>query len=315
MRRLATILVFPAVMAGALFSAWLGLQQGVAPALIPILVMPVVFGLMVLFERLLPYKPVWNKNDGDLSADILHMLIAQLAIPRLIKPVFVILAFTVASSLLARAEFQPFGWPHHWPLALQVGLMLLIAEFGRYWVHRAAHRFNFLWKLHAVHHSPNRLYWLNAGRFHPIEKVIFLIPEMVPFIIMGTNIETLTLYFIFNGVHGVFQHSNIEVKLGPLNYIFSMTELHRWHHSKIIKESDSNFGNNLIIFDIVFGTFFWPRERAVAVIGLYNSEYPKSYWGHLKAPFMGSVDKPADYAEKKAFYDRQVLEQARQAGF
>jgi hypothetical protein len=29
-------------------------------------------------------------------------------------------------------------WPHEWHLFLQLGLALLIAEFGRYWIHRWA---------------------------------------------------------------------------------------------------------------------------------------------------------------------------------
>jgi sterol desaturase/sphingolipid hydroxylase (fatty acid hydroxylase superfamily) len=162
-----------------------------------------------------------------------------------------------------------------------------------------------------VHHCPNRLYFLNAARFHPIEKTYLLIPEVIPFILLGTNAETLTMYFVFNGVHGYFQHSNIRLKLGPLNYIFSMTELHRWHHSKIIEESNTNYGNNLIVWDIVFGTFFLPKNREVATIGVYNEDYPKSYLGQCKAPFVNPpIDKPADYAQRPEYYSALVRQEA-----
>ena len=171
--------------------------------------------------------------------------------------------------------------------------MLLIAEFGRYWIHFAAHKLPWLWRLHAIHHSPNRLYFLNAGRFHPLEKILFQLPEVVPFILLGTNIETITLYFVFNSIHGLFQHSNIRVRLGWLNYVFSMTELHRWHHSKRIEESDRNFGNNLILWDLVFDTFHYPKGFEVDDIGVLNTEYPKNYWDQIRAPFnKDDISKP-----------------------
>ena len=31
------------------------------------------------------------------------------------------------------------------------------------------HEVPWLWRFHATHHSAPRLYWLNAGRFHPLD--------------------------------------------------------------------------------------------------------------------------------------------------
>jgi sterol desaturase/sphingolipid hydroxylase (fatty acid hydroxylase superfamily) len=123
---------------------------------------------------------------------------------------------------------------------------------------------------------------------------------VIPFILLGTNIETISMYLVFNTLHGLFQHSNIGIRLGVLNYIFSMSELHRWHHSKKIDESDRNFGNNLIIWDIVFGTFFYPKDRKVTKIGLNNPDYPKSYTGQLLAPFAKcDISKPIEWSKPK----------------
>lgn len=264
---------------------------------------PVVFIALIsiaLLERLIPFRNLWNKNDGDVGNDAINLVITQTIIPRLFTPFGYIILAAITAWLAGKMGHQL--WPHHWHLFAQLFLALLIAEFGRYWVHRWAHTIPFLWRFHAIHHSPNRLYFLNAARFHPIEKVFFLLPETVPFILMGTNAETLGLYAVFNSIHGLFQHSNIYLKLGWLNYIFSMAELHRFHHSKIIDESNRNYGNNLIFWDIVFGTFYYPKEREVSTIGLYNPAYPKDYIGQLKAPFQGDIDKPADFYEREAYY-------------
>ena len=287
-----SVTVFPLTMGAALAFTLVGFSYpGANHSLVAGLAV-LIFGFLIipLWERLIPFRATWSKNDRDVTTDVSNLLINSV-VTTVEKPLLVVLLVFVTANL--SEQFGSNLWPSHWPLLAQLLLMLLVAEFGRYWVHLAAHKVPLLWRLHAIHHSPNRLYFLNAGRFHPLEKIVFQLPEVVPFILLGTNVETIALYFVFNSLHGLFQHSNIKVKLGPLNYIFSMTELHRWHHSKHIEESDRNFGNNLIIWDLVFGTFYYPRDREVEDIGLVNPDYPKSYIGQLKAPFaQGDISKP-----------------------
>jgi len=293
--RAAPWLVFPALIGGGLGLGYAFIALGVNPILAALGISIGAMPIVALLEHLLPYREDWNANDGDVQADVWHLVIEQIMMPNLAKPIWN--AMLAGFTAWMAARYGANLWPHSWPLLAQLFLMLLIAEFGRYWFHRWAHEVPWLWRFHAIHHSPNRLYWLNAGRVHPVEKVFFLIPEVVPFIIMGTNVETLGLYAIFNSIHGLLQHSNIDLKAGPLNYIFSLAELHRWHHAKEIHESNNNYGNNLIVWDILFGTYLLPRDREVGIIGLLNRDYPKSYLGHLKAPFHErDISKSEDYA-------------------
>jgi sterol desaturase/sphingolipid hydroxylase (fatty acid hydroxylase superfamily) len=282
------LLIFPLTMGSALAFTIFGFNYFNWSHSIVAGLAVLVFGLFIisLWERLLPFRTQWSLSDDDLVTDISNLFLNGL-VTAVEKPLLVALLVGITAHL--SSQFGSDLWPSHWPLIAQLFSMLLIAEFGRYWIHVAAYKVPLLWRLHAVHHSPNRLYFLNASRFHPLEKVLFQLPEVVPFILLGTNVETIALYFVFNSVHGFFQHSNIKVRLGPLNYIFSMTELHRWHHSKLIEESDRNFGNNLIIWDIVFGSFYYPKHKEVGDIGLLNPEYPKSYIGQLRAPFARST--------------------------
>ncbi|MGH1372177.1 MAG: sterol desaturase family protein [Cellvibrionaceae bacterium] len=289
-------LAFPVTMAAGLSTTFWLMSQGKSPE-IAALISVLVFGFLwiPLLEKALPYRAEWSGSDGDLKPDIIHLIINGI-IPKLWTPIQV--ASLVAITHWASEQYGSNRWPHDWPLLLQLALMLLIAEFGRYWIHRAAHTVPWLWRLHAVHHSPNRLYFLNAARFHPLEKLIFQLPEVAPFIILGVNVETIALYFTFNSLHGLFQHSNVRLKLGLLNYIFSMTELHRWHHSQVIQQSDTNFGNNLIVWDLVFGTSYWPKDSEVSRIGLLSPDYPKDYVGQLSAPFADTdLSKPEDYVK------------------
>ena len=294
-------LAFPLVMgAGLIITYYFIHVQGVSINKVTFPVVIISLLAIALLERIIPFRQNWNQTDGDVGNDAINLVITQTIIPRLFTPFGYIVLAAITAWLAQKMGNQL--WPHHWHLSAQLFLALLIAEFGRYWVHRWAHTVPILWRFHAIHHSPNRLYFLNAARFHPIEKVFFLLPETIPFILLGTNPETLGLYAVFNSIHGLFQHSNIYLKLGWLNYIFSMAELHRFHHSKIIEESNRNYGNNLIFWDIVFGTFYYPKEREVNTIGLYNPAYPKDYIGQLKAPFQGEIDKPTDFYGRENHY-------------
>ena len=97
----------------------------------------------------------------------------------------------------------------------------------------------------------HRLYWLNVGRFHPLEKAVQYALDTLPFAVLAVSQEVLATYFIFYALNGFFQHSNCRVRLGLLNYIIAGPELHRWHHSATAEESNHNFGNNLIIWGFV----------------------------------------------------------------
>ncbi len=259
---------------------------------------------MIFLEWWIPYRDKWSKSHDDVSTDVIYLLLIQSVWPRILSAFWI--TVLAGATLWFSEQVTLFGgqsWPHSWPLAMQLVLALILAEFGRYWAHRWAHEVSFLWRFHAVHHSVERLYWLNAARFHPVEKIWLHIPETLPFLLLGANAEVLALYFVTTGIHGLFQHSNIKLKLGPLNYVFAMAELHRFHHSKIIRESNTNYGNNLIIWDLVFGTFYWPKRREVERIGLLNPNYPKSFVAQCLAPFRkGKLDKPADYQSNPEKY-------------
>jgi sterol desaturase/sphingolipid hydroxylase (fatty acid hydroxylase superfamily) len=163
--------------------------------------------------------------------------------------------------------------------------MLVVADFFRYWLHRGMHQFSALWRLHAVHHSPDVLYALNVGRFHPLEKSIQFFADALPFVVIGVSQEVISVYFIFYAINGFYQHSNAYVRLGFFNYIIAGPELHRWHHAKDVATSNHNFGNNLIIWDWMFGTRHLPRGGHVGELGIGNPTYPRDFIKQTLAPF------------------------------
>jgi sterol desaturase/sphingolipid hydroxylase (fatty acid hydroxylase superfamily) len=161
-------------------------------------------------------------------------------------------------------------------------LAFALVELLQYWLHRLSHQRDFLWRFHAVHHSAERLYVLNAGRDHPLGAALFFLPELVPLILLGAPEGILALQAINTIVCGLFQHANIDIRLGPLRYVFSVGELHRWHHQRDVSEANHNFGANWILWDLVFATSAGARPSPRTGIGDMPN-FPQTWWGQIKS--------------------------------
>jgi sterol desaturase/sphingolipid hydroxylase (fatty acid hydroxylase superfamily) len=283
-RSAATWVVFPLVMGGTIATA-IALLPHVGAAVTLVVTQAAAAGAIVVAERKLAFRPAWNRSHGDVATDVGHALVSGIGATRLVRPLAQA-AGVVAASALARAVGIPL-WPAAWPLVVQLALALVIAELPQYWLHRWEHEHDSLWRFHATHHSAARLYWLNAARFHPVDLGALYAVGYVPLIALGCPESVIMLFALFDAVLGMLQHSNIDVRLGPLNWIFSMAEPHRWHHSRTLAEANTNYGSNLIVWDLVFGTFFLPSDREPpAAIGIGNMpEFPTRYLAQLSSPF------------------------------
>ena len=246
---------------------------------------------IIIHENFNPARDEWRPKIKDLIPDGMFLIIVQVGIPALLK--FVIPAVIITFAGSSFVTFLDF-WPHEWPLLVQVAMMLLIAEFFRYWIHRSMHEFNPLWKLHAVHHASDKLYTMNVGRFHPLDKTIQFLGDSLPFLLLGVGPEVIAAYFVFYAVNGFYQHSNADVRLGFLNWIVAGPELHRWHHSTIISEGHANYGNNLIIWDAFFGTRLLPKERTVSEVGIGNKKWPRGFLSQIVAPLTQPTEHEPD---------------------
>ncbi len=274
--------MLPGTLAVAIGVALLALANGVAvPVVLPLVLLASIVWVAGL-ERLLPYRPDWNRARGDLLADALYLPTTS-AVAALMRLAIATLGVGFAGWISVR--FGSSVWPQSWPLAAQLLLSWVVVELFAYWPHRWLHEVPWLWRLHATHHSPERLYWLNATRAHPVEHVFRSCFNMLPLALAGASAELLALQAITDAVVGLFQHANVDIRLGPLNYVFSAAPVHRWHHSRTRAEADHNYGDNFIFWDLVFGTYYHPREREVEALGIAGlAAFPKGYLGQLLSP-------------------------------
>jgi sterol desaturase/sphingolipid hydroxylase (fatty acid hydroxylase superfamily) len=283
LRRLAACVVMPLTLAAVLAVAAFAMRRGAqTQTVVPALFVASLVWVAVL-ERLLPYRKEWNRSHGDLRADALY-LVSTSAVIGVMRSLVAAFGVLVASWIGSR--FGLAVWPHGWPLLAQLPLAWALVELFAYWPHRWLHSVPWLWRLHATHHSAERLYWLNATRAHPLEHVFRSCFGLLPLAVVGAGPELLVLSVLSDAVIGFFQHANVDLRLGPLNYVFSAAPVHRWHHSRVRAEADRNFGDSFIFWDLVFGTYYHPRGREVEAIGIDGLDgFPHGFLAQLASPF------------------------------
>lgn len=231
---------------------------------------------LFMLERWLPFEPAWLESDGQLPADLAHTLLSKGVVQALVL---------MGAVIGVGGDVAPGRyWPTHWPIVLQVALGLVVIEFGLYWAHRLAHRWQLLWRFHAIHHSVKRLWFFNTGRFHLLDSLESLALGLPMLWLVGAPGLVIIWVSAITAFIGILTHVNIDVRCGPLNYLFNTPQLHRWHHSMKPEEGDRNFGENLVLWDQIFGTYINPARRPPQEIGI-REPMPAHFLGQFAQPF------------------------------
>ena len=224
-------------------------------------------------EQRMPHKADWNTPHGDALTNWLSFCVLAGAMQPLLKIMLPLLVIALAGN-----PAPAFGlFPTELPFIAQVLLATLLAELASYWVHRWHHTQRALWWLHALHHGSERLYSINNFRTHPLEYAVKTVLSLLPLMLLGTPADVLLGYLAVTQPVLMLQHVNLPLRHGFLNYIFSTNTLHRWHHSTQPGEGNTNYGSALLVWDQVFGTFYYPEDKAEpAHVGLYTGSRDQS---------------------------------------
>jgi len=251
------------------------------------------FGILVfmaLWEVTAPRRPLnvskrsrWFSNLGLVGIDTLVL--------RLLLP-----AAAVSTAVLATQR----DWGLLNNLSLPGWLAILVAvlalDFTIYLQHAMFHFIPTLWRLHRVHHTDLDFDVTTGIRFHPLEIILSMGIKMAAVVLLGAPALAVVLFEILLNATSLFNHGNVRFprNLDRIFRLFVVTpEMHRVHHSVLIKEFNSNFGFNLPWWDHLMGTY---RDQPGAghegmTIGLAPYRDPKRLtlpW-LLILPFMGRV--------------------------
>ncbi len=265
---------YPTVMGLAILGVWAAPSRDIPLAW---LAGVVACGLtaVALLERWFPFDVRWRMLDLDFPADVVHAVI-NLAVMHAAVLGFVLLR--------AWAGWPGLWWPSDWPYLAQVFLAGLPLDLSLYAMHRLSHRYGFLWRMHSIHHSSRRLYWLNGERRHPVHAALMAGPGLVALGVLGAPAEVVGGWFAILAVQLAFQHANIDYRLGPLRYVLGVAEVHRWHHRERFENAQVNFGEFWMVWDHCFGTFHHPRSP-LGPVGIEGNPVPHRYGEQLVYPF------------------------------
>jgi len=258
----------PGLLVGAVVVTFELLERGWHEGLVLALMGTAMFFVVWGLERLVPFRADWNRNDGQKLNDVGHTVFGTFLGGKLGNVLTMVVAGSSAAWIAEHTS--TVVWPTEWPIALQVVLVFLVADLGRYVSHRAMHEIPFLWRFHELHHSADVLTVFKTSRNHLVERVFQQVFLFGPVIALGAPEEAILPFVVANSYLGVFDHSNVDFRLGPLEYVLMGPVAHRLHHSRDLREGNTNFGTALLVWDLVFGTYTNPVRRAREGAGTFD---------------------------------------------
>lgn len=159
------------------------------------------------------------------------------------------------------------------PTWLQFAVALVIVDFLEYWHHRLAHRIQFLWEAHKYHHAATTFTILTGSRNHALDEGTRVLFTTLPPLMVGAPPGVFIGARVVLTVIDLLQHSSLPWTYGWVGrWLVYSPAGHRLHHSCRQEHWDRNFGNFLVIWDRLFGTWH-PGSGTVPVIGLQDNPY------------------------------------------
>jgi len=182
-------------------------------------------------------------------------------------------AFVLNSALAAAALALPLASPGLMaaaglPAAVQLALGIVALDFAYgYAAHRTMHASSLLWRFHRVHHSDAFVDVTTSFRTHPVELAWRYLWLFAAVWALGVPAAAVAVFRALSAVNGVLEHANVRLKPAldaALSRVWVTPQMHKVHHSRDPRETDTNYGNLLAVHDRLLGTFV-PTERAFSV--------------------------------------------------
>ena len=192
---------------------------------------------------------------------------------------------TLAAPLIANiawwAEGSRFGLLNLFslPPAITTVAAILLFDGWLYLLHRANHKFGFLWRFHRVHHSDPQMDATTAIRFHTGEVLISAALRLAVIPLLGITLWQLLTYESLMMPVILFHHSNVNVPEKADRWLRALVvspAVHRVHHSRMQFETDSNYSIVFSIWDRIGGTFRLRQDGRPVNFGL--DEYDGEEW-------------------------------------
>ncbi|TMQ10157.1 MAG: sterol desaturase family protein [Deltaproteobacteria bacterium] len=166
-------------------------------------------------------------------------------------------ALTLALIWLDSIGFGLRQWLRIGPIG-GVALAVLALDFAFYMAHVAMHKIALFWRFHRVHHTDPFVDVTTTIRQHPGEGLIrylFVASTAIVTCASPLGFAVYRLWFVLNAL---LEHANLRVptRIDTIaSLMVSTPNMHKVHHSRNQRETDSNYGNIFSLFDRLFSTF------------------------------------------------------------
>lgn len=227
--------------------------------------------ILIVLERLFPYNKGRKLFREGFFNDFVFYNFVQSLVLGLVITEFI--RFIDSNLQVSRLRIlSPF------PVWMQTLFFVVAHDLYIYLFHRYQHKSKYFWRIHEAHHSTQDLDWLAGVRSHSLEILINQTIEFLPIVLLGAAPEVALYKGAISAIWGMYIHSNINVKSGPLIYLINGPEMHRWHHSDdAIEAHNKNFATKFSLWDWLFGTAYLPKEKKASRYGLSYLKFPKGY--------------------------------------
>lgn len=246
-----------------------------------------IFLCMAFWEKLAPRRALsysrlfrWLNNFGITA---FNSFLVYLVFP----------VTAVGAALLA--------WERGWGLSRLISLpplvdglaAIIVLDFFIYAQHVFFHRVSLFWRFHRMHHTDLDIDVTTGARFHPVEILLSVVIKMGVVVAIGAPAWSVIVFEILLNATSMFNHSDIFMPENAdrmLRRLVVTPDMHRVHHSVIIRETDSNYGFNFPWWDRLFGTYRAQPAAGHTAMTLGLANYRDSKWlafqWMLLVPFM-----------------------------
>lgn len=261
--------------------------------LVGVLQLLVIVALIAPLQRWWPAEPLTDR--AAVRTDIVYTLVHRLGLFRLglffaVDPLWDSLFGTLRMGGLH--TFQLDGvWPGvtdvPWASLL---LYLVVFDVLDYWIHRGQHRFEWWWRLHALHHSQRQMTVWSDNRNHLLDSVITDVIFVVVAILIGVGPSQFVALVAVTQLLESLQHANLRWSWGRVgSRLLVSPSFHRRHHavalghepgSTVRDPYGENFGVLFPWWDMLFGSADWRPGLEPTGINdqLAGRDYGRGFW-------------------------------------
>lgn len=180
-------------------------------------------------------------------------------------------------------------------------IAFIVLDLAGYLTHALAHKVNFFWNSHIIHHSSEEFNLACALRQSVSVFVRLFVVLLVPAALLGVPAVVIQVVAPLHLFAQFWYHTQHIGKMGILERFMVTPSHHRVHHAINDVYMDRNFGQIFIVWDKLFGTF---QEELPEVPAVYGVTRPVRTWNPIKINFQHMLLLFRDAARTKKLSDK-----------